>query len=213
MARMIAQLYDDDTVGYKGYDDERYQRNVVTEQKRGETHSAFLQRVTDEYRVQIPQNSYGSREDADIRILSQDQETLFDALRHGYGANKILDDTFIYECVNKDEDCFVIFKATLLKIYHKAGGDIDPRVIKYALKRAKQVIKGYNKIIGNFTDEYALRIGGVGVDHYEDLENLDERMLSSSKKYQILLSYTSNHEGEQIIPQRMDYRAYMESIA
>lgn len=142
---MIAQFYDDNTIGYKDFDENPFAKGVVLEQEKEETHTEFLARISDQTGISIGHNQYGAREEADELIQTCTPDNLFNAAIHGYGFEKTLDDDFIRDHITKDPDVVAWYRASMLVRYKKSGDDIDDNVIKDAIKAAKQALKRFKK--------------------------------------------------------------------
>lgn len=192
---MIAQLYSDDTIGYKDYDDNPFRHEVVVEQEKEESHKDFLARIENEYGIKLQPNQYGFNDLADERILSQDIRTLCEAARHNYGINKLLDDDFLYECSNHVDAFAVTLKATLMKLYKNNGEKIDTAELRRVTRASKKALKNATKYLDSvsnaaYMDDY---YGGSFSD------KINKHLSEAWAGYNILFEYTSERGSEQVI--------------
>lgn len=142
---MIAQFYDDSTIGYKDFDESPFAKAVVLEQEKDESHAEFLERVTNQTNTAIKRNQYGAREEADELIQTCTPDNLFDAAVHGYGMEKTLEDDFIHNHITKDDNVKAWYKASMLVRYQKSGADVSNDEIKHAIKEATKALKRFRK--------------------------------------------------------------------
>lgn len=87
---MILQKYEDETFGYKGYDNKEFEHGkVILEQKENESRDDFIAKNN----IQFESGEYGSDESKDISIVKafekEDEYTLAGIAKEKYGLEKL----------------------------------------------------------------------------------------------------------------------------